>query len=51
MVNQTKFPKHKVWWLREAAPNPYAKKSFKHSVTEFQSIQQFLQHKKKKREN
>ena len=45
--NQTKFPKHKVCWLREAAqigqtfiPSLW-KRCLKHSTAEFQSIEQF----------
>ena len=45
--NQTKFPIHKVWWLREASHNranihtPMWKSWLKHSMAESQSIQQF----------
>ena len=45
--NQTKFPIHKVWWIREASQIeqtfiPHVKSCLKHSTAEFQLIQQFL---------
>ena len=50
--NQTKFPMHRVWWLREAAQFgqtfvPICEKVVQNSAAEFQSILTSFRSKKK----